>query len=228
MTDLDYKLFRKMVKDVANSVSRSFPSYVDARDTESHLWLSLYERRESVRKTVAESPEEWEPMIAGTLRKIAMSFCVSEKAQSEGYDPRDHFNYSLVKIQTLLEDVFEYEDWQSFAVRSDTQPRAQAQANQTGDRLAELADISIALQRLADNPYNALLWTYQFHLTNAELGIELGITEDAAKKRVQRAREALQRELGKKDHSLEPGPGDRRLVRSNAAARAALANQYDG
>lgn len=228
MTDLDYKLFRKMVRDVANSVSRSFPTYVDARDTEGHLWLTLYERRDNIRKTVEDRPSDWEPMIASTMRKWAWEHCVKEKANAEGYNPRDAYTYSLTKIQKLLEDVFEYEDWQSFGNNSDGQPKSKGQANETGDRIAELCDISSALQRLPDNPYNALLWSYKFHLSNAELGIELGINEEAAKKRVQRAREALQRELGKKDTSLEPRPADRRTVRTNAAWNAQLSNQYDG
>ena len=42
MTDLDYRQFRKMVRDVAASVSRSYPSYVDSKDTEGALWLWLY------------------------------------------------------------------------------------------------------------------------------------------------------------------------------------------
>lgn len=227
MTDLDYRLFRKMVKDVSNAVSRSFPSYVDARDTEGHLWLWLYEKRESVRKTVDDSPT-WQAAISSTLRKVAYDFCIAEKSQVEGYDPRDSYTYSLPKIQSLLEIVFEYEDWQSFASSGDGQPRGKRQSNESGDRMAELSDISAALGRLDENPYNALLWSYKYHLSNAELGTELDITEDAAKKRVQRAREALQRELGRKDTSDQPGPGDRRLVRTNAAARAALSNQYDG
>jgi len=228
MTDLDYKQFRSMVRNVANSVSRSFPSYVDARDTEGQLWVSLYERRESIRKTVEDNPNTWESMIASTLRKIATEYCYKEKAQTEGYDPRDSYAYSLVKIQSLLESVFEHEDWQSFGVHGDGQPIAKRQSNETGDRIAELSDISSAVQRLPDAAYNALLWNYKFRLSNAELGIELGISEEAAKKRVQRAREALQRELGRKDTNSEPNAGDRRTVRTNAATRAALANQYDG
>lgn len=228
MTDLDYKLFRKMVKDVASGVSRSFPTYVDSRDTESHLWLTLYERRENIRRTVEDRPTDWEPMISSTLRKWAFEHCMKEKSQVEGIDPKDAFCYSMPKIQKLLDVVFEYEDWQSFGLHGDGQPRGRVQANQTGDRLAELCDLSAALQRLPDNPYNALLWTYKYHLTNAALGIELGINEEAAKKRVQRAREALQRELGKKDTSAEPSPSDRRTVRTNASWRASQANQYDG
>lgn len=228
MSDLDYKLFRKMVKNVATQVSRSFPSYVEARDTEGHLWLWLYEKRESIRKTVEDSPKEWEAMIASTLRKVAFDFCITEKADAEGVDPRDTYSYSLPKIQELLEVVFEYEDWQSFGNHGDGQPRARMQANMTGDRVAELSDIKAALERLPENPYNALLWSYKYQLSNAELGVELGITEEAAKKRVQRARESLQRELGRRDTASEPGPADRRTVRSNAAWRAQQANQYDG
>ena len=228
MSDFDYRKFRKMVREVASSVSRSFPSYVDSKDTEGHLWLWLYERRESIRRTVEDNPTEWESMIASTLRKVAFDHCAGEKAATEGFDPRDSYNYSLQKIVDLLEVVFEYEDWQSFAMDYDPAPKGKRQSNESGDRLAELSDVTQALERLADNHYNALLWSYKYHLSNYELGVELGISAEAAKKRVQRAREALQRELGRKDPSAEPRPADRRMVRSNAAWGAALSNQYDG
>lgn len=228
MTDLDYRQFRKMVRDVAASVSRSYPSYVDSKDTEGHLWLWLYEKRETIKKTVEDNPHEWESMIASTLRKVAFDHCASEKAATEGFDPRDTYNYSLPKIQNLLNVVFEYEDWQEFGLKGDGQPVAKRQANTTGDRLAELSDIKQALERLPENPYNVLLWTYKYHLSVAELAVELEISEEAAKKRVQRAREALQRELGRKDPTTEPSPADRRMVRSNAAWRAANSTAYDG
>jgi RNA polymerase sigma factor (sigma-70 family) len=226
--DLDYRLFRRMVRDVAAQVSRSYPSYVDSKDTEGALWLWLYEKRESIRKTVEDNPDNWESMIASTLRKVAFDHCAKEKAATEGFDPRDSYNYSLPKIGTLLEVVFEYEDWQSFAMDYDPAPKGKRQSNESGDRLAELADIKQALERLAENHYNVLLWTYKYHLSGDALAVELGISPEAAKKRVQRARDALQRELGRKDPGAEPSASDRRVVRSNAAWGATLSTQYDG
>lgn len=228
MTDLDYRQFRKMVRDVALQVSRSYPRYVESADTEGALWLWLYEKRESIRRTVEDNPQNWESMIASTLRKVAYDHCAKEKAEVEGVDPRDSYNYSLPKIGALLEVVFEYEDWQSFAMDYEPTPKGKRQANETGDRLAELADIKQALERLADSHYNALLWTYKFRLSGEELGVELGVSTEAAKKRLQRARDALQRELGRKDPGAEPSASDRRVVRSNAAWSATLSTQYDG
>lgn len=228
MTDLDYRQFRKMVRDVATSVSRSYPSYVDSKDTEGALWIWLYEKRESIRRTVEDNPDTWESMIASTLRKVAFDHCAKEKAAAEGFDPRDSYNYSLTKIQSLLEVAFEYEDWQSFAMDYDPAPKGKRQSNESGDRLAELADIKQALEKLADNHYNALLWSYKYRLSMEELAVELGVSLEAAKKRVQRARDALQRELGRRDPGLEPSASDRRVVRSNAAWGAQLSNQYDG
>lgn len=226
MSDLDYKLFRKTVKNVALQVTRSFGnSSLDSRDTEGHLWLWLYEKRESVRKLVEED-SQWEPQIASTLRKVASSYCAGEKAVTEGYDPRDTFIYSLQKVTSLLESVFEYEDWQSFAISMDPTPRAKRQVNESGDRNAELSDIKAALERLPDNHYNALLWTYKFHLTTEQLGVEMEVSTEAAKKRLQRAREALQRECGKKVQPEETGVTGRREVKSNAAWAAATSNQY--
>lgn len=228
MSDLDYRQFRSMVKNVALQVSRNFPQYVSAEDTEGVLWLWLYEKRESIRKTVESSPSTWEAQISSTLRKVASDHCAKEKAATEGYDPRDMYVYSPHKIESLLAVVFEHEDWQSFAMDWDPTPKGKRQSNESGDKLAELSDISKALQALPDETYNTILWVYKYHLTMEELAGELDISLEAAKKRIQRARESLQRQLGRKSSEEPSKVTGRRVVRTNAAARAMLANQYDG
>ena len=138
---LDPAKFKPMVKQIAASVSRNYPSSIDAADTEQQLWLWLYEKRTSVLQTVEDSPNEWEAMIASTMRKVAFDHCAKEKAAVEGYSAEDLFRYSIPKIKGLLPDVFDYSDWQSFGLKGDGQPGAKPQANQTGDRMVELIDI---------------------------------------------------------------------------------------
>jgi len=224
--ELDYAKVKRMVKEVAASVSSNFPSYVTPDETEQHLWLFLYERKSSIGKAVGED-SEWEPKIASTLRKAAFDHCAKEKASAEGYSTEDLFRYSVPKIRTLLPDAFDYEDWQPFGNFSDGQPTSKTQANMTGDRVAELIDIKIALEKLPEDRYNLLVWQFKYQYSMAQLGEEFDITPGAASDRSQRALKALQRELGRKDYVEVASPG-RRTVRTNAAARAALSNQYEG
>lgn len=225
---LDPEVFRPMIKNVARSVSSQFPPYVTSEDTEQALYIWLYEKRGQVLREVQDSPDEWRAKIAGTMRKVAFDHCAKEKAAIEGYDISDTYRYSLPKIKSLLEDVFNYSDWQTFGQKGDGQPRAKALANQTGDRLAELADVKSAVQRLPEVTRELLYYQYVLHYGMENLAEHFGIQLEAAKKRAQRAVGAVQRELGRKPYSEEPKPSDRRSVRSNAAWRSNTSSQWDG
>ena len=227
MTDLDYTQMRKLVKGIARSVSNGYPPYVTADDTEGHLWVHMYERKNSFVRIVNEG-DGWEARVASILRREANNYCAKEKADAEGYNPEDLYRYSLPKIRLLLDDVFSYEDWQSFGLHGDGQPGAKIQANQTGDRIAELVDVKNAISAMNDDTYNLLVWHYKYHYTMPMLAEEFGITAETAKKRTQRAVAALQKQLGRKDRSDESSASGGRTVRTNAASRAAISSHYEG
>ncbi len=223
----DPEVFKPMVRDVARSVSNNFPPYVTAEDTEQTLYVWIYENRNTVQKITEDGPG-WEPKIARLMRKAAFGYCAKEKASIEGYDTADLFKYSLPKLQALLPDVFDYDSWQSFGQHGDGQPSSKPQANQTGDRLAELVDIKIAINRLKGETATLLYLQYACLYTSEMLADHFGITAEAAKKRSQRALTALRKQLGYKPANEAPGVAERRTVLSNAAARAALTNGYEG
>lgn len=226
---LDPAKFQTMVKDVARSVSSSYPAYITAEDTEGHLWVWVYDKKTSLIKTVEDNPNEWEPMIASTMRKVAFDHCAKEKAATEGYSVDDLFRYSLPKIKTLLPDVFDYADWQSFGQQGDGQPKGRPQANQTGDRTVELIDIRSAVERLSEETKTLLWLQYSAQYSMENIAEALSLTLEAAKKRAQRALTAVQKELGQRDMAQVQGRhAGRRAVRSNAAWRAAQSNQYEG
>lgn len=225
---LDPAKFMPMVKQIAASVSRNFPSSVDATDTEQHLWVWLYEKRASVLKTVEDNPSDWESMIASTMRKVAFDHCAKEKAAVEGYSTEDLFRYSIPKIKALLPDVFDYSDWQSFGLKGDGQPGSKPQANQTGDRMVELIDIKAGVGRLPVETRELLYLTHVMHYTTENLAEHFEIGHEAAKKRLQRAYGAVQRALGRRESAAQPSMADRRSVKSNAAWRAHSASQWEG
>jgi DNA-directed RNA polymerase specialized sigma24 family protein len=225
--ELDYDIMTKMVRDVARSASSVFPQYVTSEDTEGHLWVWVYEKKSQIQKAVEDGPE-WERKIASTLRKVASDYCAREKAAVEGYSVEDLYRYTIPKIKALLPDVFDYTDWQSFGLKGDGQPSAKPQANQTGDRIAELVDIRSAVKALPEETKQLLYLVHIYHYTAENVADHFGISTEAAKKRMQRAYGAVQKALGRRDLGAEPSPADRRTVRSNAAWRASQGAQYDG
>lgn len=225
---LDYDKIMPLVKKVAASTSRNFPSYVMSQDVEGELLLWVYQRRIMIGNAMADDNPRWEAKITPLMRKVAYDHCNAEKAAAEGYDPSDIYRYSIVKIEALIVDAFDYDDWQSFGLRGDGQPGQKPQANTTGDRVAELIDIRIALMKLTEESYNALVWKYKYGLTIAAMAERQEITLDAAKKRSQRALKGLQRQLGyKESQELRERP-ERRSVRSNSAWSADLNRNYGG
>jgi DNA-directed RNA polymerase specialized sigma24 family protein len=226
--ELDFDIMTKMVRDVARSVSSAFPQYVTSEDTEGHLWVFVYEKKSQLVKAVEDDSQNWERKIAATLRKVASDYCAKEKASVEGYSVDDLYRYSIPKIKNLLPDVFSYTDWQSFGQHGDGQPTAKAQANTTGDRVAELVDIKAAVQRLPDETKELLFLTHVYNYTAENVADHFEIGLEAAKKRSQRAYGAVQRELGRRDPGEEPRAAEKRMVRSNAAWRAAQSGQYEG
>lgn len=225
---LNYDVIHPMVKRVAHSVSSSFPQYVTSEDTEGHLWVWIYEKKSTLIKLVEDDPHNWQAKIASTLRKVASDYCAREKAAVEGYSVEDLYRYTIPKIKALLPDIFEYQDWQSFGLKGDGQPSSKPQANQTGDRIAELVDVRSAVKALPEETKELLYLLHVYNYTAENLAEYFDISLEAAKKRMQRAYGAVQRSLGRRDSLTEPSTPNRRAVKSNAAWRASQSSLYEG
>lgn len=212
-----------MVTDIAKQVSYKFPRSVLREDIEQEIWIWAYQNLKSITRKILDEPETWIAQVATTMRLQALKIGKEELDAAEGRDMRDHQKYSLNEIRTLLADSFDYEDWQSFAMVSDGQPRSKPLANTTGDRIAGLVDVKSALSNLKDEQYNILVWHYKFGRSLESLAEEYECSAEAARKRVERALKAVQRALGPVEQEEYTG---RRTVRSNAAWRAASDNYY--
>lgn len=194
---IDYTALTPLVERVASAVHASFPLHHDVNDTKQHLWLWVFENKNTV-ADIIRNTERPEGTLYSLMTKEANGFLKKEDAVSHGYSQDDVFNYPTAVIEELLGQIFDYEDWQSFGQSGDGQPKAKAQANMTGDRIAMLVDVKSAVERLKSDQYNAILWTYKYHFSPADLGETLEISEDAARKRVSRAVQAVRRLLGTK------------------------------
>ncbi len=214
---------RPMVKEITKQVSGRFPRSVLREDMEQDLWLWVFGNAKSLTELIETQPKAWIPQVASTMRKQALSFGTAEKAAAEGEENQDFHKYGLAEVRTLLMDAFDYEDWQSFSSFGDSQPRAKALVNTTGDRIASLVDVKSVLSKLKEEQYNLIVWHFKYGYSFESLGEEFQISSDAARQRVDRAVKAVQKLLGPQPQREYTG---RRSVRSNAAWRAASDNQY--
>ncbi len=220
---IDYDKIMKLTERIARQVSDDFPACVDWEDTQGALLLWVAKKQASLERLAEES--NWEAQLSPTLRKVAFEHCGTEKAQAEGYDPSDVYNYSIPELRELIADAMDHENWQSFNSFGDGQPKAAAQSY--GDRTAKLVDVKAALEKLDDDSYNLLVSKFKYGCTNEELGLQYDVTPNAARMRSERALRGLRKHLGYKV-PREGSEAARRAVKSNAAWRAQAAHRYDG
>lgn len=197
---IDYTALTPTVKKAARAAHSSFPAHYDVSDTEQTIWLWVFENKNTV-ADIIRNTERPEGVLYNLMTKEANQYLKTEDQATYGYSEEDAFTYPLNAVRTALEGVFDYEDWQSFAMNYDGMPRAKGQANMTGDHIAMMVDVKMTVEGLPEDQYNAILWTYKYGYTAEGLAFELGISEEAAKKRLQRAVKAVQRGLGRKDYS---------------------------
>lgn len=225
---LDHEKLAPLVKKVADSVSRSFPNYIDRDDTESAIYVWLYENKKTVTEIMRDA-ESWERRLYHLITRAANAHVLKEDAAVNGYSEDDTFLYSADVVKELLTIVWDYEDWQPTGQTGEPgMPRSKKLVNQGFDLPTMLADITSALDRMNEDQYNILVWVYKYHYTHENLAEELEISKEAASKRVSRAVGAVRRELGLKPLSdLQRGHSARSKV-GTAEALAISERQYEG
>lgn len=222
---IDYPRLTPLVRRAAGIAHASFPSHHDKSDTEQQLWVWLLEKSSSVARLLED--EHGESAITSHLVKVANTFLRQEDAAIYNYDVEDAYYYSESLIKKILEVVFNYEDWQSFASALDVQPKGKADPSEGGNNLASYADVTSALSSLSDDQYNALVWHYKYGKSQALVGKEMGITKSAARNLLDGAVSAIQKTLGQRELSTLRYPTETpSRPQTTAASMAVLENQY--
>lgn len=186
----------EFIQKVAAATSNSYPSYIDPQDVAQHLWVWYLDNEHTVTKLIRDD-ESWKRKLYSTMAKTAHTFMQQHEADVNGYSLDDVYQYSTTVVKTLLEDVFDYEDWQSFSTFGDGQPKSKRQTP-TSDRVDMLIDIKRGLEEITERQYHMILWRYKFRLDNEMIAEAAGIKSISVQKAVDRAVEALRRKLGKK------------------------------
>jgi hypothetical protein len=226
---LDWTRLAPAVERAAGTVASNFPAHHDISDIKQELWVWIMENKPTILGILTDS-EGTTVALDRLLVKAVNSFLKKEEAAIYGYDEEDSFNYPVSMIQSILEVVFEHEDWQSFATAA-TQgmPRAKAEPATGGNNLASYADVSRAISSLTDDQYNTLVWRYKYHYTFTQIGVESGITKQGAADRHRAAVNAVQQYLGKRDLAdFRRGYSGRTEPRGNAASNARTERDYEG
>lgn len=222
--------FTDHVRSAASNAARIFSPYAEADDIAGDIWVWLMENQKWAKDCINDT-ESGEQKLRSAISQRAREYGQKYKASALGYSVDDVMLYSTKSLEALLPDVFNHEDWQSFGQHGDGQPTAKGLVNATGDRVAGIVDVMLALAELRERDYNVLVWRFKYGYTLEAIGVELGTSKQAAQQAVNRALRALQKQLGAKPQAdpegLGDGPGTRRVM-SNASWRANASRQWDG
>lgn len=226
---LDWTRLAPAVERAAETVVSKFPAHHDISDVKQELWVWIMENKPTILKILTDS-EGTTVALDRLLVKAANSFLKKEEAAIYGYDEEDSFNFSLDLIKSILEVVFEHEDWQSLAqVIGDGMPRAKSEPATSGNNLASYADVSRAITSLPEEQYNLLVWRYKYQWTFTAIGEAQGVTRQAANQRHEQALKAIQQFLGKRDLAdFRKGYDGRTKARGNASGQAQVERDYEG
>jgi len=152
---LDWTRLTPAVKRAAGIAASKFPAHHDVSDVEQEIWVWIMQNKNTVTRILTE--DDYEGTLNMYLVRAGQTALKTEDAQVYGYDEEEIFHFSLELIKSILEVVFEHEDWQSFAsAAGDGMPRAKSEPATGGNNLASYADVSRAITALPEGGYRVM------------------------------------------------------------------------
>jgi len=196
----DYlKDYDSLVNFLSNEYAKRY-RMVDRDDIKQELWLWFISRPNKVKDWYDNfESKDRDKLVARSLRNAAQKYCTKEKAKSVGYAVEDIFYYEA----SVIEEFLPYILTNSYIIPigvNDVNYRPSSTDYAEGNTwLAVRADISQAFDAIEERHQNVLRLRFgSLNTTLDEVGQELSISADAARKRVDRAVKAMIDELGGK------------------------------
>ncbi len=225
---LDWTRLTPAVDRAANVVASNFPAHHDVSDIKQEIWVWVMQNKNTVTRVLTDA-DTGIAALDSLLVKAGNTYLKKEDAATYGYQQEDRFFYSVELIKSILEVVFRYEDWQSFAMSQDTQPKAKSEPATGGNNLASYVDVKAAVEKLPEDYYNLIVWRYKYQYTFTMIGEQTGTTKQSVSERHERAVRAIQALLGQQPLTdLRRGYDGRTEARGNASGQARVERDYEG
>lgn len=208
MRELDFE----EVNAVALRAARAAASKVrgsTAQDLAQDCWVWITKNQETV-ASFADDTDGGFGRLYRSLYHYCLDVAQRELAQASGYKAQDNYFYSITTLRNAL--PYWFEETSNDPVLPD---RDMKMDMDLAWKRLDLADRRLLARCFKGDPDPGL--TYQ------ALAVEWGISDDAARKRVDGVLRRLQRLIG----GERPTAHTSRKVRTNAAARADLSNHYE-
>ena len=193
---MDTQKYEGLVGAIAYEFSRKF-YMCDADDIRQELWVWFLTHPNKVKVWESIDDKQSIKLIAKSLRNCAKDYCQKQKAHAVGYRVEDNYYYDKELVEVLLPAVIR-KDTTAPALNDLGHSSTKKVASEGGNWLAMVADIDAALDKLTLEQKSIIFLRFGDGCDNKTFAKEMGISEDAARMRVNRALNNLLNKLGGK------------------------------
>lgn len=144
-----------LVNEVATVVRSRYSGYVQVADLRQECAVWWYSKGQ--RHLPAYLEDEGLSRLRVALRRICEAYARSEKAHTDGYEPRDQYRYSPREVLDLIPVALDPDGMpeRGYAHDGDA-PTAKGNLAEGGDLLAALVDVRRALDALTEDDLHFL------------------------------------------------------------------------
>ncbi len=198
MTDEEVDKWSNLVNYTAWNLSKRYPM-VDREDIVQEIWMWFLTHESKCAEWAELKPKDEAALIGKSINRAALKYCEKEKAKAFGYQVSDLFYYDKTTVEIFLPSVVsgDYEIPEGLITNGDPSARKTKDPSEGNGWLAMRADISRGFDLLPKHHQEILVHRFiDESRTYRQLGDTLGISEDATRKRVDRAIKALINKIG--------------------------------
>jgi DNA-directed RNA polymerase specialized sigma subunit len=197
MTEDQVSEWSNLVNYITYEFSRRY-YMVDKDDIRQEIWLWFLTHDKKVSEWEALDKKEQTKLVNRSIRNAALKFCEKEKARIIGYDVSDLFYYDRNLVEIFLPSILtkDYKIPEGLKTSGDNS-RSTKDPAFGNDWIAMRADISRGYDLLTEKHQEILRLRFlDESRTLRQLGDSLGITEEATRKRIDRAIKSLINKIG--------------------------------
>lgn len=198
MTDEQVYAWANLVNHISYEFSKRY-HMLDRDDITQEIWLWFLTHQRKMAEWEELDNKEQVKLVNRSIRNAALKYCEKEKARIIGYDLADLFYYDKATVEIFLPNVLFgiYELPEGIKVNNEVQTKTDPATR--GNWIAMRADVSRGFDKLNEKHQEILRLRFlDESRTFRQLGDSLGISEDAFRKRYDRAIKALINKLGGK------------------------------
>jgi len=197
MTEEEVNEWESVVGHVSHVFARRY-RMLDRADISQEIWLWFLTHQKKLNEWSELPRKDQTKLVVKSIQHAALKYCEKEKARVVGYELADLFYYDKATVEIFLPSIVsnDYEIPEQLVASGD-RTRSTKDPSEGNGWLAMRSDISSGYDKLPDHHKEVLRLRFiNEQGTFKQLGSALNCSEEAARKRTERAIQALINKIG--------------------------------